>query len=251
VIGPVMPFLAEYLWRRLVVDGPESVFLAGWPTEREVDEELLGEMEEVRRVVALGHQARGEIRLRQPLRRMYVRGAVGAKRHVDEIAEELRVKEVEFDRGPVARVRLLPNLPRLGPRLGPKLPEVRAALERGEFEELPDGSYRVAGETLAPEDVIRGERAAVEGWSIAEDHDLTVALDRTLDDELRLEGRALELIHRLNSMRKEAGLELTDRIVVTLPESQSELLEHAEWIKRETLAVELRLDGNELAIAKA
>ena len=251
VIAPIMPFLGDYLWRRVVAAGPESVFLAGWPEPGPADDDLLAEMEEVRRVVALGHQARGEIRLRQPLRRMYVRGAPGAKRHVDEIAEELRVKEVEFDRGPVARVRLLPNLPRLGPRLGAKLPEVRAALDRGEFEELPDGSYRVAGETLSADDVIRGERVAVEGWSIAEDHDLTVALDTTLDDELRLEGRVLELIHRLNSMRKKAGLELTDRIVVTLPESQGELLEHAEWIKRETLAVELRLDGTELAIAKA
>ena len=61
----------------------------------------------------------------------------------------------------------------------------------------------------------------------------------------------LDLIHRLNSMRKEAGLELTDRIVVTLPEPEADLLEHAEWIKAETLATELRLDGAELEIAKA
>ena len=176
---------------------------------------------------------------------------MGARRHTEEIAEELRVKEVEFDQGPVAHLRLLPNLPRLGPRLGPKLRDVRAALERGEVEELPDGSYRVAGEELGPEDVLRGERVALEGWSIAEDHHLTVALDTSLDEELVLEGRVLELIHKLNSMRKEAGLELTDRIVVTLPESQRELLGHVDWIKRETLAVEVRLDGSELAIAKA
>jgi len=251
VIAPVMPFLADYLWRIVVVDGPESVFLAGWPEAGRVDDDLLADMEEARRVVALGHQARGEIRLRQPLRRMYVRGALGARRHTEEIAEELRVKEVEFDQGPVAHVRLLPNLPRLGPRLGPKLRDVRAALERGEVEELPDGSYRVAGEELGPEDVLRGERVALEGWSIAEDHHLTVALDTSLDEELVLEGRVLELIHKLNSMRKEAGLELTDRIVVTLPESQRELLGHVDWIKRETLAVEVRLDGSEVAIAKA
>ena len=84
-----------------------------------------------------------------------------------------------------------------------------------------------------------------------EDHHLTVALDTSLDEELVLEGRVLELIHKLNSMRKEAGLELTDRIVVTLPESQRELLGHVDWIKRETLAVEVRLDGSEVAIAKA
>ena len=255
VIAPVMPFLAERVWQDLVAGAceaaPESVFLAGWPEAGDLDEALLASMAEARRVVALGHQARGEIRLRQPLRRMYVRGAPGARRHADEISEELRVKEVEFDAGPVAKVRLLPNLPRLGPRLGPKLREVRAGLEAGEVEEQPDGSYLVAGERLEPEEVLRGERVALEGWSIAEDHDLTVALDTELDDELRLERRVLELVHRLNSMRKEAGLELTDRIVVTLPEAERDLLPHGDWIKRETLAVELLLDGAELRIAKA
>jgi isoleucyl-tRNA synthetase len=253
VIAPVMPFLAEHLWRTLVPDGPDSVFLAGWPEAGPVEETLLAEMREVRRVVALGHQARGEagIKLRQPLRRMYVRGASGAKHHAEEIADELRVGEVGFDRGPVATVRLLPNLPRLGPRFGQKVREIRAALERGEFEQLPDGSYRAAGETLAPDDVIRGERIELEGWAIVEDHDLSVALDTTLDDELRLEGRVLDAIHEINRRRKEAGLELTDRIVVTLPEALADLLRHADWIKRETLAVDVRLDGAELAIAKA
>jgi len=70
-----------------------------------------------------------------------------------------------------------------------------------------------------------------------------VALDTRLDDELVLEGRVLDLIHRLNTMRREAGLELTDRIVVTLPSSEADLLEHADWIKGEVLATEIRLDG--------
>jgi len=91
----------------------------------------------------------------------------------------------------------------------------------------------------------------VEGFAVASDGQVSVALDTALDDELRREGRVLEVIHRLNSMRKEAGLELTDRIVVTLPEPEVDLLPHGEWIKRETLAVELRLDGSELRIAKA
>jgi isoleucyl-tRNA synthetase len=151
----------------------------------------------------------------------------------------------------VAAVQLLPNLPRLGPRLGPRIPEVRAALERGDFEQLPDGAYLVAGETLAPDDVIRGERIALEGWAIVADHGVSVALDTTLDDELLLAGRVLDAIHEINRRRKEAGLELTDRIVVTLPEALAELLQHGDWIKRETLAVDVLLDGTELAIAKA
>ena len=249
VIAPVMPFLAERLWRELVVEAcegaPSSVFLAGWPVAADEDEQLLAEIAEVRRVVELGRQARGDagVKLRQPLRRVYVRGAQLATAHADEIREELRVKEVAFDEGPVVTARLLPNLPRLGPRLGSKVREVREALDRGEVEELGGGRLRVAGEELEPEDVIRGERVEVEGWAVAEDDGVSIALDTAVDAELELEGRVLDLIHQLNSMRKDAGLELTDRIVVTLPETQADLLEHGDRIKQEVLAVEIRTDG--------
>jgi isoleucyl-tRNA synthetase len=216
---------------------------------------VLEEMAEVRRVVELGRQARGEARIRhrQPLRRATVRGAGLARRHVDEIADELRVKEVDFDSGPVARVTLKPNLPVLGPRLGPKLPEVRRALEAGEFEELGDGRVRTAGEELGPDDVLRGERIAVPGWAIADDGQVSVALDTALDDELRAEARALDVIRLLNELRKTAGLELTDRIVVTLPTSHADLLDrYADWIKGEVLAVRIETDSVESPqIAKA
>jgi isoleucyl-tRNA synthetase len=249
VISPVTPFLAEHVWRNLVADrcegAPASIFLAGWPELGEPDEGLLAEVAEVRRVVELGRQARGDaaIKLRQPLRRAYVRGAELAKGHADEIREELGVKELEFDAGPVARVRLLPNLPLLGPRLGAKLREVRAALEAGEVEELEDGSVRAGGEVLAADEVIRGERIALEGWAIAEDDRISVALDTSIDAELELEGRVRDLIRLVNTMRKDAGLELTDRIRVTLPADQADLLRHADWIKREVLAVEIETDG--------
>ena len=75
---------------------------------------------------------------------------------------------------------------------------------------------------------------------------MTVALDTALDAELELEGRVYDLIHTLNSMRKEQGLELTDRIAVTLPAADADLVErHAEWIKAEVLAVSLDTDGVE------
>ena len=88
---------------------------------------------------------------------------------------------------------------------------------------------------------------------MAADDDLSVELDTSLDDELRVEGQVLDLIHLLNTKRKEAGLELTDRITVTLPEGLAHLLPHAEWIKNEVLAVEIETDGagGEPTIAKA
>jgi isoleucyl-tRNA synthetase len=78
-----------------------------------------------------------------------------------------------------------------------------------------------------------------------------VALDLELDDMLLREGRVYELIHAVNSLRKETGLELTDRIALTIPESDDDLLEHTEWIARETLATSVEADGAELAIAKS
>src|SRR5207249_1372712 len=99
VIAPVMPFLTDHLWRNLVHDGPASVHLAGWPDVDVVDNGLLDEIAEVRRVVELGRQARStsQLKLRQPLRRLVVAGASpAAQGHADEIADELRVKDVEF-----------------------------------------------------------------------------------------------------------------------------------------------------------
>ncbi len=87
------------------------------------------------------------------------------------------------------------------------------------------------------------ERHGKEGWAVASEEGLTVALDLALDPELELEGRARDLIHEVNGLRKEQGLELTDRILLTLPEAQAELLAHEDWIKEETLALEVSVDG--------
>jgi isoleucyl-tRNA synthetase len=200
----------------------------------------------VRRAVRLGHQARAAsgLKLRQPLRSLVVEGAPLAASHVDELRDELRVKEVEF--APVeAELRVKPNLPVLGPKLGKELGPVRAALAAGEFEELDDGRFRVNGHELAAEEVLV-ERAGKEGWSVASEEGVTVALDTHVDAELELEGRVYDLIHTLNSMRKEQGLELTDRIAVTLPAADADLVErHADWIKAEVLAVSLEANGGE------
>jgi isoleucyl-tRNA synthetase len=252
MVAPVMPFLAEHLWRKLVPDGPDSVFLAGWPEGAAADDALLGEIAEIRAIVELGRRARDtqKIRLRQPLRRLLVAGAsAAAQRHMEELQDELRVKAVDFlDAAPV-HVTYKPNLKTLGPRLGKELPAVREALASGELEELPDGRVRVAGHELEPEDLLV-QRTEEPGW--AHDGSLSVGLDLELDDELRLEGRVLDLIHTLNSMRKDAGLELTDRIVVTLPRELEDVLRYEQRIKDEVLAVEIRLDGvSAPAIAKA
>jgi isoleucyl-tRNA synthetase len=111
---------------------------------------------------------------------------------------------------------------------------------------------RVGDEILGADEMIRGERITVEGWAIAEDDGVSVAFDAAIDDELENEGRVYDLIHALNAMRRDRGLELTDRIAVMLPRRDADLLAHADWIQREVLAERLEVDADveEPVIAK-
>jgi isoleucyl-tRNA synthetase len=252
VIAPVMPFLSEHLWQRLVheacEDAPASVHLAGWPEEIDPDDILLQEIADVRRVVGLGHQARqaAGYKVQQPLRTLVVEGADLAAAHADEVRDELRVKDVRFD-AVDAELRVKPNLPVLGPKLGPALGAVRSALQAGEFEELGGGRFRAAGHELGPDEVLV-ERAAKEGWAVAAEDGVTVALETHVDDELDRERRVYELIRRVNALRKESGLALSDRIALTIPAGDADLLQHADWIKAETLAVSLEANGGDVPV---
>jgi isoleucyl-tRNA synthetase len=263
LIAPVMPFLAEHLWRSIVApvadDAPESVFLAGWPEPVGAlhDEQLLAEVGEARRVVELGRAARAQagVKLRQPLRRVVVANGDEAKRalvarQVEDVAGELRVKEVDLTDHPTgfAELRATPRLDVVGPRYGPNLPELRRLLGEGSFE-VADGNLRAGAFVLAPGEFTL-EYAGREGWAVAQDDGYVVAVDTQLDDELRTEGRVLDLIHAVQRLRKEAGLDVTDRIVLTVPAADDALLAHEGTIRAETLATRIER-GDALAVAKA
>ena len=143
-----------------------------------------------------------------------------------------------------------PNLPVLGPRLGKELRAVQQALRAGEFEQLDGGRFRAAGHELGPDDVLV-ERTGLEGWAVASADGVAVALDTALDDELLLEAGARP-VRQVNVMRKEQGLEVTDRIVLTLAATDAALVgAYGDRIKAETLAVEIRVDGDAaVSIAK-
>jgi isoleucyl-tRNA synthetase len=250
-----MPFLTEHLWQNLVTgvlpEAPDSIFLAGWPHAAAADEALLDDVASMRLVVELGRQARSQSRLRnrQPLPRLVVDGAPSAARFIDEIADELRVKEVTFEPIEATELRVRPNLPVLGPRLGAELGAIRKALNDGDFEQLDGGRFRVAGHELGPDDVLV-ESTQKEGWVIAASDGLSVALDTTIDDELAREGRVNDLIHDVNSLRKSSGLEITDRIRLWLASDDHELLVDAERIGAETLAVAVELGDGELRLER-
>jgi isoleucyl-tRNA synthetase len=257
VVAPIMPFLTEHLWEHLVAapvpEAPRSVFLAGWPALHPADDRLLTDGAAVRQVVELGRQARAtaKIKTRQPLPRLVVEGAEGAADHAAEIADELRVKEVVFAPIEASELRVRPNLPVLGPRLGPELATLRKALDAGEFEVLGGGRFRVAGHELAPEDVLV-EQVDKPGWTVASSGPVSVALDTEVDEALRREGRVYDLIHHVNGLRKDAGLELTDRIRLLLPSADADLLDHEEWIAGEVLARSVEVvDHGELRIERA
>ena len=124
---------------------------------------------------------------------------------------------------------------------------MREQLARGEFEELDGGRFQVDGHVLEPDEVLV-ERVGRDGWAVASEDGVTVALDTALDDELLLEGRLLDRIHEVNVLRKESGLDVTDRIRLWLPDA--DLIERfEERIRAETLAVALEL--GELRLEKA
>src|SRR5581483_10527276 len=114
------------------------------------------------------------------------------------------------------------------------LRDVRERLASGDFEELEGGRFQVNGHVLEPDEVLV-ERIGREGWAVASEEGVTVAIDTALDDELRLQGRLLDLVHEVNALRKSTGLEVTDRIRLWIP--HEDLLPFADRIAAETLAV--------------
>ncbi len=130
------------------------------------------------------------------------------------------------------------------------MPLVKKALDAGEFRALDDGRFEVMGFVLEPGEVIV-ERLEKAGWEVASESGVTVALDTTLDDELRRESRVYELIHLVNTMRKEAGLGLSDRIALVLPASDKDLLGYRDWIAAEVLAVSVEVTGDKVTFEKA
>lgn len=246
VLSPVIPFVTEHLWQRLVRDqmreAPRSIFLAGWPEGREPDLAMLAEMDVARRIVELGRQARAvaKHRTRQPLRRAVVQGVGAGSVFADLIRDELRVKRVDFEAVAARESVLKLNFRKLGKRLGPAMRTVSDAVARGEYEERSDGVVLVAGEELRDDDITR-ESIAPAGWSVATQEGITVALDVELDDELLREGRAHDLVRLINVARRDRGLDIQDRIRLTLPDSDSDLMEHLDMMMNETLAVDVSL----------
>ncbi len=257
LLAPFTPFLAEELWRNLAVGrggAVDSVHLADYPDgdAGRIDPGLDEAMATARQIVELGRRVRTEtkVKVRQPLLEAVVHlpGAHEALRPLlPLVAEELNVKEILFAESAAGfgRWRAKPNFRALGPRLGEGVKDVArtlatddgslaGALARGE-------RVRVGNVDLGPDDVDLAQET-LEGWGVAADGGITVALELELTPALRLEGLARELVRSVQDARKAAGLDVSDRIVLGVEaggEMADALAAHGADIAAETLATEL------------
>lgn len=267
LLSPFAPFFAEELYQNLngnTKEEPfESVHLADFPEVRIVDKALEEKMELAQRVVYLTRAMRGKLNLkvRQPLQKIMV--AVEASKQDslnqmrDVILDEINVKEliVLKDDADIVTKSAKPNFKTLGPKFGKKVNPVANAirqfnkeligkLEKGEsvFVTLGEESFEVQKENV---EIISSE---ITGWSVESDEGVTVALDTLLNDSLIQEGLAREFVNRIQNMRKDAGFEVTDRILISV-EAVDEFVDaikiFKQYISNETLANKITFEVGE------
>ena len=234
ISAPFTPFMSETMYQNMVrtVDksAPESIHLCDWPHKDEsfIDPELEANMAAVLDIVVLGRSARNaaNIKNRQPVASMYVQGKALPDMYVSIIADELNVKEVKFvdDASSFISYRVKPQLKTLGPRYGKLLPKINqylagegignavvAAHNRGESYKFDIDGTEIS---LAAEDVLVSTEENA-GFVTVTEHDLSVVLDTNLTPELIEEGFVREIVSKVQTMRKEAGFEVTDHIVLS------------------------------------
>ena len=290
--APFVPFVSEAFWQNLAVGPfgnvvPESIHLTDYPTANAelIDPDLARQMALIREVASLGRAARAQekLKVRQPLSKVEVILADSHKNdadwltsHADLVCDELNVKAFEICAEPDRYITrtILPDLKKLGPRLGKKLPLVRNALQQANadtlmmsFQETGQAAVTLQDGTdvsITKEDCLI-RTTAREGWAAAEGTRGVVVISSELTPELIAEGRVREVIHAIQSKRKTMDLEFTDRValgfVTESDELRGALQEHTKTIATETLAVSvdfeqipdaeeetLDLDGHALTI---
>ena len=234
LLAPYMPFMAEMIYRNMVPafypDAPVSVHLCDFPAADQAYEDSALEegMAEVLRIVELGRSARnlGGIKNRQPLSEMLVASDTPLELHGEleaVVLDELNVKKFVKADGADALIRytLKPQMRTLGPKYGKKLKDIGEFLKTCDAKAVVEavrggGTYTVdlGGEVVLTEEDLQIFTESAAGYAVAQDRGLTVALKTELNEQLLFEGCERELVSKIQTMRKEAGFEVTDRIAV-------------------------------------
>lgn len=262
LMAPFTPFITDEIYQNLtsnVKDSESSVHLCDWPTPNEdlINKELNDEMAVIRRIVNLGHgvRAKAQIKVRQPLGKVQVGlpdsvdpKIVEAQKEV--ILEELNCKELEVltEVGDVVQKVVKPDARKLGPKFGKDVQKIIQQVKEGEFEELENGGIKVGEFKLEPGEFEIGFEG-VEGFDVQGEAGFVVILDTTITDDLRHEGYAREVVRFVQEMRKKANYEVYERIYLQVKASndiEKAVTQFADYIKRETLAIELQ-QGSEFA----
>jgi isoleucyl-tRNA synthetase len=272
LVAPFVPFLAETLWQGLVAEpfntpaassrAAESVHLCDYPEGivAEIDEALSSRMDLVREIVSLGRSARmgAQLKVRQPLSKVEVILAdqthrAWLKEHDGLVKDELNVKEVEYTQKADQYISytVLPDLKRLGPRLGKQLPAMKKALAEANAAQLlaameRDGSVQIpladGPVTLDAQD-LQVRLQAKPGWAAAQGPAAVVVLSTELTEALVAEGYVRDLVHSIQNQRRDSGCEYTDRIELGIVSSSAELRQaikdFADYIQAETLCTRL------------
>jgi isoleucyl-tRNA synthetase len=261
LLAPFTPFVADEIYDNL--DGSEpSVHLCDWPAPGRRDPVLEEGMAVAREAVRQGLAARGQakVKVRQPLREAVIvaagREREAIERHADLVREELNVKDLRFvgAADELGSYEVKPNYRGLGPRFGKAMPKVAAAVAALDPSRvataLREGgtvgvSFDGHEHQLAADDVLLLLKP-LEGYQVEREGAHAVALDLTIDDELRREGLAREVVRAVQNARKAAGLDVADRISLTLG-GDAELVDaaraHEAYVTGETLATEVSYDG--------
>ncbi len=257
--APIAPFFMDRLYRDLVAvtgDGAKSVHLSDFPVSNAsyIDKDLERKMEKAQTVssLVLSLRQREKIKVRQPLQKIMIPVLDAQEKEEieavsDLIKSEVNVKEIELigEGSGILVKQIKPDFKKLGPRFGKDMKQVAAAITNFGQEEIAtlekDGEMALniseKNITLTLEDVIISSQD-IEGWLVANNKGITVALDITITESLRNEGVARELVNRIQNIRKDTGFEVTDRIKVTIQNQealQKAVAENLEYIKQETL----------------
>lgn len=258
-MAPFTPFLSESIYqslKRYLPDSPDSVHLCAYPeaTEAMIQPLLEQAVSRMQSIILLGRQKRNQekVKTKYPLAKLTV--VHKDKQLLDEIsrlesylATELNVKTIAYDQNESQYIDFYakPNSPILGKRFGKGFKDIKQAVEALTAEELEayqeQGSLDLNGETLSGEDILVF-REAKPGTDALSDKAISIDLSCALNDDLILEGRARELVNRIQKTRKDIGLNVTDRIEVTFDahtDLSAALNAHADYVKAETLATSL------------
>lgn len=258
-ISPLVPHISEVIYQGIECNDRISVHLQDFPDVSNIDDtsDLVSDMDKVRNICTVAHSIRNKqnIRIRQPLREIQIIGSSYAhlSNYSELICDELNIKQASFitEIGDLADLKLNLNFKSLGAKYGKRVKEIIVASKQGKWQKIANDKIEIAQVTLADEEfdllLVPKDNDAM---SALPEQDALVGLDINLDDTLIKEGIARDIVRIIQQERKDADLNITDRITLQLKTDSTNIIsaitEYTDYIKEQTLGVELAVNQNNM-----